>query len=58
MCLRVHMCKCFDVNELAMKTVETYNKHVKGIKVNPELISEYGVKGESCLNELNYFHCA
>ena len=58
MCLRVDMCKCFDVNELAMRTVETCNEYVKGIKVNHELISEYGIKSECCLNELNYFHSA
>ena len=58
MCLRTEMCKCFLEDKVLQLRVHTYNEHIRAIGINNDLIREYGIKGECCLNQLRYLHCA
>ena len=40
-----------------MDYYNTHNEHIRAIGINNDLIREYGIKGECCLNQLRYFHC-
>ncbi len=43
--------------ELQLRTKEAHNIHVRNVALDPNLSSAYGVKSDSPLNKLDYFHC-
>jgi hypothetical protein len=46
----------FRNNEFTFRTPEMYDRHVAAVSQDRSLASVYGIKFESCLNELQYFH--
>ena len=45
-----------DVNKFQLRAVEAYPNHCTLISQNPELANSYGLKSNSCLSSLEYFH--
>lgn len=39
-----------------IRTKEIYDQQAQAVQLNPALNSTYGIKGPSCLKELQYFH--
>ena len=46
----------FKSTELVMRTKEGYQNNVSIIECDPNSASVYGLKSNSCLNSLTYFH--
>ncbi|XP_071839080.1 uncharacterized protein [Apostichopus japonicus] len=51
--LKNHFCLS---DKLILRSKEVYDQQTQAVHVNPALMSTYGVKGTSCLNQLTYFH--
>jgi len=46
----------FHQKYFTLRTKEGYDQQVKAIEDDPDLAKVYGVKSNSCLNKLHYFH--
>lgn len=47
---------CVNAETCDMRTIQTYNAHISMVTQDPEMKSVYGVKMDSPLNQLSYFH--
>ena len=47
---------CFEEKSLELRSKATYSARIGVVPNNPELSNVYGLKKESCLNDLKYFH--
>lgn len=46
----------FSENQFSLRSIESYNAQLELVEQNPELSSVYGLKFNSFLNDLNFFH--
>ena len=53
---RYMMRSCSDMSKFTMRTPDEYDKHVSLVAKYPDMITMYGVKLDSPLNKLQYFH--
>lgn len=49
--------KKHDISSIIHRTLDSYDKHIKLLKVDPSVAPLYGIKYECSFNKLQYFHC-
>ena len=55
-CSRDQLSENIKINQVSLRTEKGYDNNIKNIEQDPSLTSVYGIKTQSCLHVLKYFH--